>query len=235
MHGGSIGGLAELVEDGGLPGHETNSGQGVQMQPVVLATNQEEQVRRLAVGRAKMDFLNGATQEDERTFKQPRVGHAGMEKGKAARHAGGTKSFAGFQTGHQVPGVVQSSGCFRQLHQLMQNGRLGFSGQGRGNEAGLDHVRQEGLARQDFPGPTGGFSVILRQPLAGEAEEVLGSPKVNFVLGKNDPASAFLVRNLVAFDAFLDVSRGQVQILRDSVKTENLIGHSETISSSSGD
>jgi hypothetical protein len=26
-----------------------------------------------------------------------------------------------------------------------------------------------------------------------------------------------------------------VQILRDSVKTENLIGHSETISSSSGD
>src|ERR1035441_917986 len=57
VHGWSIGRLAELIEDGGLLGHQANSGQGVQMQPVVLATYQEEQVRRLAVGRAKKDLL----------------------------------------------------------------------------------------------------------------------------------------------------------------------------------
>ena len=57
------------------------------MQPVVLATYQKEQVRRLAVGRAKMNFLNRATEDDERRFEKVRVGYARMEERKnAANH-----------------------------------------------------------------------------------------------------------------------------------------------------
>ena len=41
--------MTKLIQHGGLLGHETYSGQHVQMQPVVLATDQEEQVGGMPV------------------------------------------------------------------------------------------------------------------------------------------------------------------------------------------
>ncbi len=227
MHGGSIGRLAELVENRGLMGQETYPGEDVQMQAVVLATNQEEQVGRLGVGRAKMDLLHGATEDDERFFKQVRLGHAGMRQGKTAGHAGGTKGFASFETGDQLLRVVQAPGGFRQGRQFVQDGGLGLGRQSRCNEAGQEPFGQERLAGQDGLGVEGGFAVVFREALVRQAEEALRGPEVDFLLGKDDAAAAFLVRNLVAFDALRDVIRGQMQILRDSVETENLIGHNQ--------
>jgi len=54
VHGGSIGRLAELAEDGGFLGHETEAGQDVQKQAVVPATNQEEQAGGLGVAAVRI-------------------------------------------------------------------------------------------------------------------------------------------------------------------------------------
>jgi len=62
------------------------------------------------------------------------------------------------------------------------------------------------LAGQECADGTGRFLVILSQPLAGQAQEALRCPKVNFVLGKDDPLAALLVRYLIAFDALRDAS-----------------------------
>ena len=57
-HGFGVGRVAELVEQFGFLRDEAQAGQRVQMQLVILAANQEEQMGRLAVRRAEMDFLD---------------------------------------------------------------------------------------------------------------------------------------------------------------------------------
>lgn len=46
-----------LADDGGLLRDEAQPGQRMQMQPVILAADQEEQAGRFAIRRAEMDFL----------------------------------------------------------------------------------------------------------------------------------------------------------------------------------
>ena len=65
MHGGGVGGLAKLIENGRFARDQTDSSEGMEVQAVVLAADQEEEVRGLAIGRAEVNFLRGAAQDDE--------------------------------------------------------------------------------------------------------------------------------------------------------------------------
>ena len=100
-HGFGVRRLAELVEQFGFLHDKAQAGQGVQMQPVVLAANQEEQMGRLAVGRAEMDFLDRPSHHDERGFKE--VGFMGprVRQRQSARHRRGTQFLARLQAGQQ--------------------------------------------------------------------------------------------------------------------------------------
>ncbi len=53
-----IGRGEELVDDFRFLRDKAEPGQCMQVQPVILAANQEEQTRWFTVGRAEMDFLN---------------------------------------------------------------------------------------------------------------------------------------------------------------------------------
>jgi len=225
VHGGGGESLSELVEDFCVPGDETEAGQGVQMQPIVLATDEEEQGRGLPVGSAKMNFLEGATEDDERGFKQVGVGHAGMRQGKTAGHAGAAQGFAGFQAREQGRRVVQASGGFRERHQFVEDGGFGFGQQCGGDKGGFNHLRQQGLVRQNFAGAESGFLVICRESLVRQTEESLGSPLIDSILGEDQPVAALFVGNLIRPGAVRDVVLRQVQILGDLFQAEDLMSH----------
>ena len=69
------------------------------------------------------------------------------------------------------------------------------------------------------------FALAQAKPLAGQTEDALRSPGINFVLAKDDPVAAFFKRNLAVLDPPLDVGAGQVQIPGSFFKIEQLIWH----------
>ena len=79
--------------------------------------------------------------------------------------------------------------------------------------------------RQKFPRPVRGFAVIFHQTLFRQAEDALGSPRINVALAEDDPPAAPFKWNLAVLHTPLDIGIGQVQIPGNFFKIEQLIWH----------
>jgi hypothetical protein len=79
--------------------------------------------------------------------------------------------------------------------------------------------------RQDFPRLAGGFLMINGQLLAGQTENALRSPSINFALAKNNPVAAFFKRNFAVLHPLFNVRGREVQIIGDPVKVKQSEWH----------
>jgi hypothetical protein len=70
--------------------------------------------------------------------------------------------------------------------------------------------------------------MINGQLLAGQTEDVLRSPGINFTLAKDDPVAALFKRNFAVLHPLLNIRRREVQISGHPIKVEQLERHKKT-------
>ena len=117
-HGFGVRRGLKLVQHAGFHGQQAQAGQRMQMQPVILATDQEEQTGGFAIRGAEVDFLDWPPHNEEGSFEEVRFHLAGMGHRETARHCGRTQVLARLQAFQQGLRVVKLAGFIGHRHQV---------------------------------------------------------------------------------------------------------------------
>ena len=89
VHGRGVRGVAQFLEEGGAVGEQAEAGEGVEVEGVVRAADEEEEVGPRAVLGTEEDGAHGAAEGEEGLLEEVGVVVAGVQEGDAAAGGGG--------------------------------------------------------------------------------------------------------------------------------------------------